>query len=97
MELGITYNLNYIFFLKLHLFRPRKIVDPKIFCVSYTKDGVYVGAEDDVEWRRTERIRTAWGSQGDLQHSISLPDLRLKHNARFLVYKKNSNLPDFAD
>ena len=56
-----------------------------------------MGAEDDAEWRRTERTRTAWGSQGDLQHSISLPDLRLKHNARFLVYKKNSNLPDFTD
>ena len=47
-----------------------------------------MGAEDDVEWRRTDRIRTAWGSQGDLQHSISLPDWRLKHNAHFLAYKK---------
>ena len=56
--------------------------------MSYTKDGVYTGAEDGVEWRRIDRIRTAWGSHGNLQHSISLPDLRLKHKCPFSSLQK---------
>ena len=56
--------------------RRTRNVNSNIFCVNYTKDGIYVGNRDTIG-KQWDHIRKAWSSgEINVNLSKSLPDLR---------------------